>query len=248
MSQNTQIFVVDPDPATLAQVRSVTNSLRRAGTACSSEEIGWWPSAEHFFADLPAGSQGLVVSELVLPGMDGLRLQDRLPGSLQLLFLTAGARIAMVVDALRQGAVTVLEKPASDESLRLAMSAALAAESLRRPSIAVSGTTEVESPNFTRREREVLRLILAGKPNKAIARRLQLGLRTVESCRQQVFRKTGSRSLADLVRVAVAAELAGRSMVVDEAGTGGNCGAWQSPLSETWRATALQGCVPGGVR
>jgi two-component system, LuxR family, response regulator FixJ len=149
------------------------------------------------FIELRAGYRtGCLVLEVRMPGMSGLELQDWLNKSnsrLGIVFLTGHADIATAVTAIKQGAIDFLQKPVDDRLLLAAVDVALARDRDARwaslPATAVS---------LSRREREVLDLILAGRQTRAIADALFISVKTVEFHRSRIHAKLGVSSLAGL--------------------------------------------------
>ncbi len=149
---------------------------------------------------------GVLVCEFRLLGMNGIELQQRLAdlgSSMQIVFHTAHAETWLTVLAMRNGAVTVLDKTASErelcDSIRFAMNQYVQVS--EQESIALQTKRNIQQ--LSQREREVLRFMIEGLANKQIARRLEISIRTVEGCRHRIFEKTGTRSLAQLVRFVV---------------------------------------------
>jgi FixJ family two-component response regulator len=142
-------------------------------------------------------------------GMSGLELQEELVRrgvNISVVVLTGFATTAGTVRAMRNGALTLLEKPCRDDELWEAVRNGLAAD---REAVAEEQAREETRRRFeslTPKEREVLALISAGDANKIVARKMNVSLRTVELHRQSVFTKMGADSLAELVRMVVSLE------------------------------------------
>jgi len=139
-----------------------------------------------------------------MPDMDGLQLLRRLKETgitLPVIVMTGHADVALAVEAMKLGALDFIEKPFSDEVLIGAIRLALA----RRNSLAGGDVDQIRSrmASLTERERDVLKGLLAGHPNKTIAYDLGLSPRTVEVHRAKVMTKMGASSLSDLVRMAL---------------------------------------------
>lgn len=154
------------------------------------------------FADAP---KNVVLSDVRMPEIDGLELLRRLrqKGSrCPVIIMTGHADVAMAVEAMKLGAVDFIEKPFADETVLSAIAAAL-----RRQQDAAQPDSDCSRrlQSLTDREREVLRGLLAGHPNKTIAYDLGISPRTVEVHRANVMTKTGAGSLSELVRMAILA-------------------------------------------
>jgi two-component system response regulator FixJ len=173
-----------------------------------------YASATEFLALAPGLAGGCVLTDVCMPGLDGLALQRRLTEvgvTLPVIVMTGHGDVPIAVAALKAGAVDFLEKPFDDERLITAVRAALAANGDARRHAATLAEHAARLASLTKREREVLDLLVAGNPNKTIAYDLGASPRTVEVHRARVMEKMGARSLAELVRMVIAAaELAGR--------------------------------------
>ena len=112
---------------------------------------------------------------------------------LPFLLVTAHARTSVVVEAMRRGAVSVLDKPWNDDELWQAIRQAIAIDGKKRESHLHTAATRQKLATLTQKEQEVLELVLAGKPNKLMADRLGVSLRTIENRRRSVFQKIGRR-------------------------------------------------------
>jgi two-component system response regulator FixJ len=147
----------------------------------------------------PAG-EACLVSDMRMPEMSGLQLQEELikRGSrLPVVFVTAHGDVPLAVEAMRKGASNFLEKPFSDEALTDAVEMALA-------HARNNGGAEAELlAKLSPRERQVLDLVVASKPNKIIADILGISIKTVELHRANMMHKLGVRSLPDLMKVAL---------------------------------------------
>ncbi len=137
-----------------------------------------------------------LVSDIRMPEMSGLQLQTELRrrgNALPLVFVTAHGDVPLAVEAMRNGAAHFLEKPFSDDALIEAIRTALA-----KPVGAA-----VALAKLTPREKQVLDLVVASKPNKIIADILGISIKTVELHRANMMAKLGVRSVPDLMKVAL---------------------------------------------
>jgi two-component system response regulator FixJ len=193
------IFVVDDDAAVRQSLRVL---LEVNGYAVQT-----FDSAEAFLAQLPDAESGCLLLDVRMPGMSGLDLQRELTRravDLPVVVITGHGDVPMAVAALKAGAVDFLEKPFDSDALLASLRDALR----RAPPIpaAVSGELTARMNQLTQREREVMDLVVTGLPNKMIAHRLAIAIRTVEIHRARVMEKTGARNLAELVRIALQLE------------------------------------------
>ena len=179
------IYLVDDDDA----VRdAIAMMLRAAGRTVETFE-----SAESFVEQRGNASDGCLVLDLRMAGMSGLELQEMLSerqSSLPILFLTGHGDVPSAVRAIKRGAADFIEKPVDDKRLLSAIDHALT-HGARPPLPAIVGT-------LTRREREVLDLILSGQQTRAIAQQLFISVKTVEFHRSRIHVKLKVSSMAEL--------------------------------------------------
>jgi two-component system response regulator FixJ len=170
-----------------------------------------FPSADAFLAATPSLGPGCVLTDMQMPGTDGLALlrhikERNLPWPV--VVMTAHGEVSLAVQALKAGASDFIEKPfPGDVLIDAVLSALQAAEETRE-----QATDRAEIDNritlLTPREREVFAELVAGNQNKVIAYNLGMSPRTVEVHRARVMEKMGARNLSALVRMAVAAGVA----------------------------------------
>lgn len=181
----------------------------RDSTAWLLETTGFqvqaYPSGSDFLAAYDGGrpsGEACLVSDIRMPRMSGLQLQDELVrrgSTLPLVFVTAHGDVPLAVEAMRKGASNFLEKPFGDDTLVEAIRAALANARNRGDGSISSAALAKLSP----RERQVLDLVVASKPNKIIADILGISIKTVELHRSNMMNKLGVRSLPELMKVAL---------------------------------------------
>jgi two-component system response regulator FixJ len=141
--------------------------------------------------------------------MDGLALQEELARrnqNLPVIIMTGHGDVPLAVRAMRAGAIDFLEKPFEQEALVASVKRALQVQFQALNRNAAAQAAEELLSQLTDRERQVFELLVAGKPNKVVAFELDISPRTVEIHRARVMEKTGARSLAELVRLALAAK------------------------------------------
>ena len=203
------VHVVDDDDA---MRRSLALLLRAAGYAAEAHA-----SAEALLAaldrpDAPAARPACAVVDVLMPGgMDGIALQAALArrgAALPVVVVTGHADVPLAVRAMRAGAVDFVEKPYPKERILAAVAEAHeAAVAAKRDRGAVATAAAARVAVLTPRERTVLRALVSGQPNKVIAHELGISPRTVEAHRAAVMEKLDVRSLAEAVRLAMAAGL-----------------------------------------
>ncbi|MBB5443851.1 MULTISPECIES: response regulator transcription factor [unclassified Paraburkholderia] len=191
---NTRVFIVDDDDS----VRSALARLLRA----SGYQVECFDSPEAFLerADLTSMPACLVL-DLQMPGMTGLEVQRKLDQLLPIVFLTGHGDIGSSVDAMKGGAVDFLPKPVRDSLLLAAVDRALArayVESRRRHE---REEIEERMRHLTRREREVMELVVTGRLNKQVASDLGAAEKTIKIHRARVMEKMKARSIVDLVHL-----------------------------------------------
>ncbi|MGF6446058.1 response regulator transcription factor [Paraburkholderia youngii] len=191
---NTRVFIVDDD----GSVRSALARLLRA----SGYQVECFDSPEAFLerADLTSMPACLVL-DLQMPGMTGLEVQRKLDQLLPIVFLTGHGDIGSSVDAMKGGAVDFLPKPVRDSLLLAAVDRALAracVESRRRHE---REEIEERMRHLTRREREVMELVVTGRLNKQVASDLGAAEKTIKIHRARVMEKMKARSIVELVHL-----------------------------------------------
>jgi RNA polymerase sigma factor (sigma-70 family) len=158
--------------------------------------------------DLP----GCLVLDVRLPGRSGLDFHDDLVKAkvhLPVIFISGHADVPMSVRAMKAGAVEFLTKPVRHQDLLDAIQRAIERDRARRDEEQLLAGLRSRLETLTPREREVMRLVAAGKLNKQIAAEIGLSEATVKLHRGQVMRKLRAQSLAELVRIADKLELSG---------------------------------------
>jgi len=193
------VFVVDDDDA---MRDSLDFLLSSAGCAVRTFE-----AAERLLEALTDGNCACVVSDVRMPGIDGLELLRRIKAArptLPVVIITGHGDVPLAVEAMKLGAADFVEKPFDDERLIGVVQAALAgAPRELDPANEIGARVAALSP----RERQVLDGLVAGLSNKAIARNYDISPRTVEVYRANLMAKMQAGSLSDLVRMAMRAGL-----------------------------------------
>ncbi|NQV24487.1 MAG: response regulator transcription factor [Rhodopirellula sp.] len=195
MKQTSQIVnIVDDDPVSRVFVGGM---IRRMNLDSKLFE-----SADEFL-EAYDGESGCLVTDMLMPGRNAVELLDVLQERDQLLptiVLTAYAEVPAAVQVMQRGAVTMLEKPCNQTDLWSAIQKAFRQDvelrSIREERTAIRSRVE----QLTSQERSMMKLIVDGVPNKEIALRLDMGLRTVEGRRRSIFKKMHVDSVARLVQ------------------------------------------------
>ncbi len=190
------VFVVDDDPGVGDAIRLL---LRSVGLAT---EV--FLSGREFLEAFDPERPGCLVLDVRMPGMSGLELQEKLAergSTLPIIFVTAHGDIPMAVNAVKAGAEDFVQKPFRDQELLDRINEALEANAQRRKTEASRKEILHRLGTLTPREREVMELVVEGKPNKNIARALEISQRTVEIHRARVMEKMKAPSLSKLVQM-----------------------------------------------
>lgn len=195
------IFIVDDDGHIRDGVRSL---LEEDGFGVED-----YADCESFLQSYRPGGEAVLLIDAVLPGMDGFELLDRLKTAgnrLPAIMITGNGDVPMVVRAMKAGAMDFIEKPIGRGELLASVGRAL--EQLRDKTKLHAWQEDAERhiAGLTARQRQIMEMVLAGHPSKNIAMDLGISQRTVESHRATIMRKTGSKSLPALARLALAAE------------------------------------------
>jgi two-component system response regulator FixJ len=205
MAEAGMVHVVDDDAA----VRdSLAMLLETAGLVVRTYE-----SAADFLAVVSRLTAGCVITDVRMPGIDGLTLQRHLlerQCGLPVIVMTGHGDVPIAVQALKSGAADFLEKPFDEDRLITAIQSALASNARARGDAAELADILTRRDSLTPREREVLDRLVAGQANKTIAFDLGTSPRTVEVQRARVMEKMGARSLAELVRMTIVLETTGK--------------------------------------
>jgi two-component system, LuxR family, response regulator FixJ len=123
--------------------------------------------------------------------------------TLPIIFITGHGDVPMAVEAMQKGAVDFIQKPFRDQELLDRIGTAMQADRERRSEQRLKADVQERISKLTKREKEVLDLVVTGKPNKVIAYELGVSQRTVEIHRARVMEKMQARSLADLVKMRI---------------------------------------------
>jgi two-component system response regulator DctR len=196
------VFIVDDD----AGVRDALAWLLRSRRLLSST----FASAEEFDTLLQGGFRPqqacCLLLDVRMPGMSGLALFEKigergLTQAMPVIFLTGHADVPTAVDMVKRGAFDFCEKPFSDNALVDRIEEALRRSAEVLESQRQKGVLENRLAELTDRERDVMRLVAKGLPNKLIADQLAISVRTVEVHRARVFDKMEVKSAVELANL-----------------------------------------------
>ena len=200
MAHRGKVYIIDDDEA----MRDSLEFLLGA----ADFDVSLFESAQHFLDALPRIDFGCVVSDVRMPGIDGIELLQRLKAdrrSFPVLIMTGHGDVPLAVEAMKLGAVDFLEKPFEDDRLigmiEIALQQAEAGARSEAATLDIAARVESLSP----RERQVMEGLVAGLSNKQIAREYDISPRTIEVYRANVMTKMEAGSLSELVRLAMRA-------------------------------------------
>ena len=196
------VYVVDDDEGVRDGLSLLLGTI---GLPCELFE-----SAQNFLDAYDEKQSGCLVLDIRMPRMTGLDLQEKLVGMdsrLPIIFITGHGDIPMAVEAMRRGAVDFIRKPFREHDLLDRINEALAVDDTVRKQAMGRQAIQEKLALLSEREREVFERVADGEMNKVIAADLGISERTVEVHRGQVMKKLGVKTLAQLVRMKIEAEL-----------------------------------------
>src|SRR5262245_24274848 len=202
MSQSNRVYVIDDDPAMRDSLEFL---LGAAGF-----NVSLFDSAQVFLDQLENLDPGCVVTDVRMPGIDGMELLRRLRSGarkLPVIVMTGHGEVPLAVEAMKLGAMDFLEKPFEDERLIAMIEAALRLAEPAPKGDAVAQDIAARVATLSPRERQVMEGLVAGLSNKLIAREYDISPRTIEVYRANVMTKMQAGSLSELVRFAMRAGL-----------------------------------------
>ncbi|MBV8851613.1 MAG: response regulator transcription factor [Methylobacteriaceae bacterium] len=195
------VYIVDDDPAIRDSIAFLVSSVGYRPIACAS--------AREMLERLDDERPSCIVLDVRLPGLSGLELQREMVNrkiAAGIVFISGHGDIPKAVRAMRMGAIDFLEKPFDDQVLLDRIGDAFAASAARLVQRRKQAETERKLANLTEREREVIRLIVAGKTSKAIAADLEISVKTVENHRHNLMTKAKVGSAMQLIAWATGAD------------------------------------------
>ena len=200
MEPRGKVYVIDDDEAMRDSLGFLLGS--------AEFDVTLFESAQHFLDALPGVDFGCVVSDVRMPGMDGIELLKQLKASSNpypVLIMTGHGDVPLAVNAMKLGAVDFLEKPFEDDRLISMIDVALkqAKSGARTESDRADVAARISS--LSPRERQIMEGLVAGLSNKLIAREYNISPRTIEVYRANVMTKMQAASLSELVRLAIRA-------------------------------------------
>jgi len=200
MTTKGHIYVIDDDDA----MRDSLNFLLDS----SGFGVTLFDDAQAFLDALPGLPFGCVLSDVRMPGLDGIELLKRMKAqqsSFPILIMTGHGDVPLAVEAMKLGAVDFLEKPFEDDRLVTMIETAIRQAEPAAKSDSISQDIAARVASLSPRERQVMEGLIAGLSNKLIAREYDISPRTIEVYRANVMTKMQANSLSELVRLAMRA-------------------------------------------
>jgi two-component system, LuxR family, response regulator FixJ len=196
------VYVIDDDEA----MRDSLNFLLDS----ANYRVTLFETAVKFLDALPALEFGCVVSDVRMPGLDGIELLKRMKAdhsTFPIVIMTGHGDVPLAVEAMKLGAVDFLEKPFEDDRLIAMIETAIRQAEPAARSEALTQDIAARIASLSPRERQVMDGLIAGLSNKLIARDYDISPRTIEVYRANVMTKMQANSLSELVRLAMRAGL-----------------------------------------
>jgi two-component system, LuxR family, response regulator FixJ len=197
-----KVYVIDDDEAMRDSLLFLLDS--------AGFEVTLFENAQQFLDALPGLGFGCVVSDVRMPGIDGIELLKRLKADhspFPIVVMTGHGDVPLAVEAMKLGAVDFLEKPFEDDRLIGMVEMAIRQAEPSAKSEAIAQDIAARVASLSPRERQVMEGLIAGLSNKLIAREYDISPRTIEVYRANVMTKMHANSLSELVRMAMRAGL-----------------------------------------
>ena len=202
MPSKGKVYVIDDDEAMRDSLDFLLDS--------SGFDVVLFENAQSFLDALPNLALGCVVSDVRMPGIDGIELLKRmkaLQSPYPVIIMTGHGDVPLAVEAMKLGAVDFLEKPFEDDRLITMIETAIRQAEPATKSEALTQDIVARIATLSPRERQVMNGLVAGLSNKLIARDYEISPRTIEVYRANVMTKMQASSLSELVRLAMRAGL-----------------------------------------
>ena len=194
--QNATIYIIDDDPGMLKYLSDLVGTLNYKSKT--------YANASDFLSSYSDVGHGCLVLDLRLPGISGLELQQKLSENnidLPVIMISGFGDVSTVVKAMKAGVLDFLEKPFKGQELLDLIQNAVNKNKSDRLKNNSQNITLNRLNSLTKREKEVMELVVDGQLNKNIAKQLEISVKTVEVHRASVMSKMSVNSVADLVRM-----------------------------------------------
>jgi two-component system response regulator FixJ len=199
--ENAMVYIVEDDEAVRDSIELMMESVGRAAKA--------FPDAQSFLDEYSNEMSGCVVTDVRMPGMNGMDLHrdlNKLGCNMPVIFVTGHGDIQMAVDAMQNGAFDFVTKPYREQELLDIINRALEKDAASREFLVERQVVQDRLSTLTARETEVMEMMVEGNANKVIGIDLGISERTVEIHRGRVMKKMKTHSLAELVKMVLVAK------------------------------------------
>jgi two-component system, LuxR family, response regulator FixJ len=203
MANSMLVHVVDDDEAMRQSLEFLLDS--------AGFEVRLYESAKPLLDALATLSRGCVLTDIRMPGIDGLELLRRIQANgkaVPVIVMTGHGDVPLAVEAMKLGAHDFVEKPFEDESLLAALRSAFQEPTADQPVDAAVEEFNTRLATLSQRERQVMEGLIAGDANKVMALNLEISPRTIEIYRAKLMSKMQAGSISELIRLAVRAGIA----------------------------------------
>jgi len=194
--QNATIYIIDDDPGMLKYLSDLVGTINYKSKT--------YANASDFLSSYSDEGHGCLVLDLRLPGINGLELHQKLSENnidLPVIMISGFGDVSTVVKAMKAGVLDFLEKPFKGQELLDLIQNAVNKNKSDRLKSNSQNITLKRLNSLTKREKEVMELVVDGQLNKNIAKQLEISVKTVEVHRASVMNKMSVNSVADLVRM-----------------------------------------------
>lgn len=195
-NQNVTVHIVDDDPSMLDYLSDLVKTINYKSKT--------YHNASEFIENFRDDGIGCLILDLRLPGISGLELHQQLTVlniDLPVIMISGFGDISTAVKAMKAGVLDFLEKPFNNQELLDLIHNAVNKHKTDRARNNIHNNTLQRINSLTKREKEVMELVVTGQLNKDIAKQLEISIKTVEVHRANVMEKMGASSIADLVRM-----------------------------------------------
>lgn len=202
MASDPIVYIIDDDDSARGSLEFLLD--------CAGLRVRGFVSADAFLAASPSLDGACIVTDVRMPGTNGIELLDALRGrggQIPVIVMTGHADVPLAIQAMKAGAADFIEKPFDDELIMSAIGKAISEQSGTADARAQKQQLTERIASLSAREREVMEALVEGKANKAIAHDLGISARTVEVYRANAMMKMHAKTLSDLVRMATIAQL-----------------------------------------
>ena len=200
-NQDATIHIIDDDPSMLEYLSTLVKTINYKSKT--------YNNASDFLTNYTDEGLGCLVLDMRLPGISGLELQQQLAGKnidLPVIMISGFGDVSTAVKAMKAGVLDFLEKPFKGQELLELIHNAIKKHKIDRTKNKSQSKTIERINSLTKREKEVMELVVSGMINKDVAKKLEISIKTVEVHRANVMDKMAVSSVTDLVRMSLEAK------------------------------------------